>query len=297
MSRFLQKRAIRPDRVIRRGMQGKHISRSKGFTLIEVLVVTGIMSVLATLSVGWMYRVHENAKRTVCASNLGQMGKTTLNYFSIKRKMPQFSYAAGTLQADGTFDLYLQANTKETGWEAFDKGILVCPKDENPSLIPVYNRQTKTVEVVETSYAYNPMFLSGGSSYSSLTNMANTPLLMDGFMDVTAGEDADGDGTGKTGKGNNGHGNNEDGVDSSNPGNSKKGKDTNALLDDENKFSQNGGIGSVIWQGNYNPSLPDYGDSFFSLRHDVNPFMGNMVYADGHVKSLDKTPAGFAEQL
>ncbi len=38
-----------------------------------------------------------------------------------------------------------------------------------------------------------------------------------------------------TGKSNNGHGNNVDGVDSSNPGNSKTGEDTNPLIDDEKK--------------------------------------------------------------
>lgn len=36
-------------------------------------------------------------------------------------------------------------------------------------------------------------------------------------------------------KGNNGHGNNEDGVDSSNPGKSKKGEDTDPGVDDEKK--------------------------------------------------------------
>ena len=34
---------------------------------------------------------------------------------------------------------------------------------------------------------------------------------------------------------NNGHGNNEDGVDSSNPGKSKKGEDSNPAVDDEKK--------------------------------------------------------------
>jgi prepilin-type N-terminal cleavage/methylation domain-containing protein/prepilin-type processing-associated H-X9-DG protein len=267
----------------------------KGFTLIEVMVVTGIMSILSAISVSWMYRARENAIRTACASNLGQLGKTTLNYFSNKRKMPRFSSAVGTIQPDGTFDLYLQANTRETGWEAFNPGILVCPKDEDPSLIPVYNRRTQSVELLATSYAYNPMFLFGGTGYSSLTDMASTPLFFDGVTDVTAGSDPDISGKNKDNKGNQGHGNNEDGVDSSNPGNSKKDQDTDALIDDENKFAQQGGIGSVIWQGTYDPGLPDFADSFFSRRHDVNPFMGNVVYADGHVKSLDKAPSGFIE--
>ena len=292
---LLGHQTARPGSVIGRTIRGSKKSRAKGFTLVEVLVVTAIMSIVSAISVNWMYRVRENAIRVACASNLGQVGKTTINYFTNTRKMPQFSYATGTVQADGTFDLYLQANTQDTGWEAFNQKILVCPKDEEPSFIPVYNRRTNSIEQVATSYAYNPMFLFGGASYSTMTDMANTPLLFDGVMDITSGTDPEAIGKNNNGKGNNGHGNNEDGVDSSNPGNSKKDMDTNALIDDENKFAQQGGIGSVTWQGNYDPGLPDFADSFFARRHDVNPFMGNIVYADGHVKSLDKSPAGFIE--
>jgi prepilin-type processing-associated H-X9-DG protein len=194
-----------------------------------------------------------------------------------------------------TFDLYPQANTKSTGWGAYDLGILLCPKDVDPNLIPVYNPQTKQIDNVPTSYAYNLSFLFSSGGYSTMTDAANTAILFDGAMDVTAGTDGEGDGKNKNGKGNNGHGNNEDDVDSSNPGNSKKGQDTNALIDDENKFSAQGGIGSLVWQGHYDPSLPDFGDSFFTRRHDVNPFMGNMVFGDGHVEAYDKTPAGFVE--
>ena len=43
------------------------------------------------------------------------------------------------------------------------------------------------------------------------------------------------DGQGEKHKCNNGHGNNEDGVDTSNPGNSKKGQDSDSDVDDEKK--------------------------------------------------------------
>ena len=56
-----------------------------------------------------------------------------------------------------------------------------------------------------------------------------------------------------SGKSNNGHGNNVDGVDSSNPGNSKTGEDTNPDVDDEKKNNGNGnGKGKGNGKGNGN---------------------------------------------
>jgi prepilin-type processing-associated H-X9-DG protein/prepilin-type N-terminal cleavage/methylation domain-containing protein len=48
-------------------------STSKGFTLIEMLVVLGISGILLTLTVGAVHHVRESAQRTKCASNLRNM--------------------------------------------------------------------------------------------------------------------------------------------------------------------------------------------------------------------------------
>jgi len=62
----------------------------------------------------------------------------------------------------------------------------------------------------------------------------------------TGGGDSDGDtggGDGDSEKNNNGHGNNEDGVDSSNPGNSKAGQDSDPTVDDEMSKGSSGSKG------------------------------------------------------
>jgi prepilin-type N-terminal cleavage/methylation domain-containing protein len=52
----------------------------RAFTLIELLVVVAIIAILAAILFPVFSRARENAKRTACINNLGQLGKATLLY-------------------------------------------------------------------------------------------------------------------------------------------------------------------------------------------------------------------------
>ena len=54
----------------------------RGFTVIELLVVIGIIVILAAILLPVMLHVRESARRTQCASNLGQLGKALGMYAS-----------------------------------------------------------------------------------------------------------------------------------------------------------------------------------------------------------------------
>ena len=64
----------------------RHSARMQsGFTLIEMLVVVGIISVLIAMLMPTVQTARESAKRTQCASNLRQLGYAIQSYANDNR--------------------------------------------------------------------------------------------------------------------------------------------------------------------------------------------------------------------
>ncbi|TET38280.1 MAG: type II secretion system protein [Planctomycetota bacterium] len=111
--------------------------RNRGFTLVEILVVIGIIVLLASLSYAGIMSAMEYAKRCACISNLRQIGLAALTYAQ-ENDANMFPWAGEDATAVDHLNILIESNAMLTP-ELFvcpaSKGKVPAKEDENGRFI------------------------------------------------------------------------------------------------------------------------------------------------------------------
>jgi len=110
-------------------MRSKYIAPTRAFTLVELLVVIGIIAVLISILLPALSKVRESSSLTKCLSNIRQINTSLMLYLNDnKGRLPDAEYSNGS--SSPLSPAYLNAapgtlvNVTDGGGRALSKGVL-----------------------------------------------------------------------------------------------------------------------------------------------------------------------------
>jgi prepilin-type N-terminal cleavage/methylation domain-containing protein/prepilin-type processing-associated H-X9-DG protein len=125
--------------------------RAGGFTLIEVLVVASIIALLISILLPAINRARELARRSVCLSNLNQIGKGMFMYADANRDRLPNGNAPNTVgDWAGTNEVLVGFARKFVG----GPGVFYCPSDSDPAPKKIATADYEVPDSARTSYDY-----------------------------------------------------------------------------------------------------------------------------------------------
>ena len=156
-----------------------------GFTLVELLVVIGIIAVLISLLLPAVSRAREQSRRTACLSNLRQLGIAMTAYASDRRdRLPNSNPPNTVLDYIATDYILITLNERYVKSPA----VFHCPSDEDPAPTRIESGGHKMPNSARTSYEFYSIAWMPEKG-PKITRVRKAPLAWD--INIGASADAD----------------------------------------------------------------------------------------------------------
>ncbi len=113
------------------------LRRSRGFTLLELMIVISMMIILISIAVPMYQRSIVQARESVLRSNLATLRNVISQYTLDKQKAPQSLddlVTAGYLR-----QVPVDPMTRETNWEVVQEDVLMAVDQQEPGIIDVHS--------------------------------------------------------------------------------------------------------------------------------------------------------------
>ncbi len=119
------------------GNRPPRLLRSRGFTLLELMIVISMMIILISIAVPMYQRSIVQARESVLRSNLATLRNVISQYTLDKQKAPQSLddlVTAGYLR-----QVPVDPMTRETNWEVVQEDVLMAVDQQEPGIIDVHS--------------------------------------------------------------------------------------------------------------------------------------------------------------
>jgi prepilin-type N-terminal cleavage/methylation domain-containing protein/prepilin-type processing-associated H-X9-DG protein len=138
-------------------MFAQHVSRRgrfrHGFTLVELLVVIGIIALLMALLMPALSRAREDSRRVKCLSNLKSIGQGLYTYAQTYRdRLPNGNFRGSANPDKGDQVLVQFAQDYET------PGVFYCPSDNDSQPQKITNNYVSMADSARTSYDFYSLY-------------------------------------------------------------------------------------------------------------------------------------------